>query len=275
MDGQTTPGTTETRTERTQPARDPRLSPSGAPYGPPESPEQWARLHAEMTARASWTPEHGTAHIGLHSYAEWRARGGWEPSPAECRLVVERHGHTVAVGHDGLRVDGQLVSPRPPTKAEAKTAGDPYNFPAFQVTPAGAVVYHGRIVAHLESGQDPVLFGESAPVWARGAGHTVVIDHRGLCVDGVRVADHPMPPPGPGDTPARITRDGRVFYAGRLIAELTPDAKNPAAPPRLHLQPEPPRALEPRHVDIPPGRPPPVQPRIREPEPEYDDDIDI
>ncbi|MEV6669948.1 hypothetical protein [Streptomyces sp. NPDC051162] len=199
-----------------------------------------------MAPRESWVADTGPACIGLHTPAEWRARGGREPSPTESRMVVERHGHTVVVSHDGLTIDGQRVSSRPPTPAEAKWAGDPYTSPAFQTTDSGAVVYHGRIVAHLRPDRPPVLYGAAAPAWARGAGHTVVVDPRGLYIDGVQVAEHPMPAPVDSDNcPLRIAKDGRVFYSGRLIAELTPNPRDPAAPPRLRLNGGPSRAAGP------------------------------
>ncbi|MFM9625063.1 hypothetical protein ACKI14_44985 [Streptomyces turgidiscabies] len=273
-----------TQTEATRPA-------VTREYGQPASEREWARLHRDMAPRASHQFEHDE-RIGLTRLRDWDDR---TPTAAESALTVERHGHTVQVDSRGLLIDGQRVSSRPITRSEASQPGDPYHSNVFQVTDGGAVVYHGRIVAALARDREPVLYGEQAPAWARGAGHTVVVDGRGILIDGQRVAEQPMPAPGTGTSPVRIGKDGQVYYAGQVIAQLTPNPKNPDLPPVVTLQsaaaqePQPkPVSPAPRQRPLSLGEPlPDADPeRAREPPepaelatplpgPAPDDDLDI
>lgn len=165
------------------------------------------------------------------------------------------------------------MSNRPLTRGQAAEPGDPYHSSAFQVTDGGAVVYHGRIVAALTRDRHPVLYGEQAPAWARGAGHTVVVDSRGILIDGQRVAEQQMPPPGSSTSPVRIGKDGQVYYAGQVIAQLTPNPKNPDLPPVVTLRSAGPEEPEPK-----PKAPAPSHQRhlsLVEPLPDNDLDIEL
>ncbi|MFI1734919.1 hypothetical protein ACH40E_38050 [Streptomyces acidicola] len=251
-----------TGTEATRPT-------SPKEYGPPPSEQEWARLHRDTPPRAAYDFEYDE-RIGLTRLRDWEDR---MPTAAESKLTVERHGHTVVVDSQGLLIDGQRVNSRPLTKGEAKQPGDPYHSNAFQVTDAGAVVYHGRVVAALAPDREPILYGEQAPAWGRGAGHTVVVDHRSILIDGERVAEQPMPPPGKGPNPVLIGKDGQVFYAGQAIAKLTPNPKNPDVPPVVTLRPAATQEPEPE-----PAAPVPTPeiPRQRQQAIEYDDaEIDL
>ncbi|MCX4462415.1 hypothetical protein OOK58_59085 [Streptomyces sp. NBC_01728] len=250
-----------TKTEATRPAVPKQ-------YGPPASEQEWAELHRDMAPRSAYQFDRDE-RIGLTRLRDWEDR---TPSAAESALTVERHGHTVKVDSRGLLIDGQRVSSRPLTKNEAAQPGDPYHSSAFQVTDAGAVVYHGRVVAALARDREPLLYGEQAPAWARGAGHTVVVDSRGILIDGQRVAQQPMPPPGNGNTPVRIGKDGRVFYGDQVIANLTPNPKDPAVPPIVTLQPTHGEEAEPKTAA---PEPPPAIPHQRQQEIGIDEDMEI
>ncbi|MFG3229900.1 hypothetical protein ACGF07_34645 [Kitasatospora sp. NPDC048194] len=66
------------------------------------------------------------------------------------RLVVERHGHRVVVDGQGLAIDGERICLTPLRPEQAvQPSEDPRRTRAFQVTPAGEVVYRGRVVAEL------------------------------------------------------------------------------------------------------------------------------
>ncbi|WP_393101420.1 hypothetical protein [Streptomyces sp. LN325] len=212
------------------PDRHPSISPSGRPYGPPATEKQWAELHRDMFPRESWQPDHDE-RIGLGRGRDYEAVA---PTAAEAALTLERHGHMVQLDAQGLSIDGKRVPGSTlPTKVETRLPGDPYNSQAFQVTDQGAVVLHGRIVAQLQAGAEPRLYGDAAPAWARGAGHTVVADARGLSIDGQRVSDQPLSPPV-GHSPLRINNDGTVTWCVEVeeddkkkrkhepIADLTP-----------------------------------------------------
>lgn len=237
-------------------------------YGQPASEQEWARLHRDMAPRAAHQFEHDE-RVGLGRLRDWEDR---TPTAAESALTVDRHGHTVRVDSRGLSIDGQRVSSRPLSRGEASQPGDPYHSNAFQVTDGGAVVYHGRVVAALARDREPVLYGEQAPAWARGAGHTVVVDSRGILIDGQRVAEQPMSPPGTGTSPVRIGKDGQVYYAGEVIAQLTPNPKNPDLPPVVTLRTS--AAEEPKPKPSTP-EPAPSQRHLSLVEPLPDDDLDI
>ncbi|WP_329167562.1 hypothetical protein OHB49_45440 (plasmid) [Streptomyces sp. NBC_01717] len=228
-------GALETRTGDAMPDRHPSTSPSGHAYGPPATDQQWAIFHRDMAPREAWQPEY-SERVGLEHY---RDLAGQAPSAAESRLTIERHGHTIEVDARGVSIDGQRVpGVSPPTATEARLPGDPYNSQALQITDRGAVVVHGRIVASVAVGQEPRLYGDRAPAWARGAGHTVVADQGGLSIDGQRVSDQILPPPV-GHAPLRITdkgtvtwcvekqEDGRTVRRHEPVADLIPNPKRP------------------------------------------------
>ncbi|MFE7268176.1 hypothetical protein ACFU9B_40265 [Streptomyces sp. NPDC057592] len=198
----------ETATDQTRPARHHTIAASGRPYGAPATDQEWARLHRDMAPRESWQPDHDE-RVGLQRYRDLAAMA---PAPAESRLVMERHGHIIEMDHRGLLIDGRRVpGVTPPTATETRLPGDPYRAQALQVTDRGAVVVHGRIVASVTPDQDPTVYGQQAPAWARGSGHTVVADGQGLLVDGQRVSDMALPPPV-GHAPLRIDDQGTVTW---------------------------------------------------------------
>ncbi|MFK0109309.1 hypothetical protein [Streptomyces sp. NPDC091217] len=172
-----------------------------------------------MAPRASWRYD-TDERIGLGRFSDYRAI---MPTAAQSLLTVERHGHTIVVDGQGLLIDGRRVSSRPLTMTEAKAVTDPYISPAFQVTDGGAVVFHGRIVAALKRGTEPRIYGPDGPCWARGAGHTIVVDRHAIYVDGQCVRSQPMPLAPPGSRPLWIATDGRVFYGETEIARVYPD----------------------------------------------------
>ncbi|MFF7330662.1 hypothetical protein [Streptomyces sp. NPDC008150] len=192
---------------------------TGREYGAPAAAREWDRLHAVMAPRPSWHYD-SDERIGAGRFNDYRAV---MPTLAQSRLVVESHGHTVVVDHRGVSIDGRRADPRPPTARESKDVRDPYVSPAFQITKDGTVVSHGRIVARLQHDRPPEVFGPDGPSWARGAGHTVIVDTAGILVDGHRVLTARMLPPRPGSVPLWIAEDGRVFYRGAEIARVDPD----------------------------------------------------
>lgn len=218
----------------------------GSRYGPPASEQEWARLHAEMAPRASWRYD-TDERIGLGRFSDYRPS---MPTAAQSRLTVERHGHTVTVDSRGLLINGRRVSDRPLTKSEAKAVTDPYVSSAFQVTDGGAVVFHGRIAAALKPGTPAQIYGPNGPCWARGAGHTVVVDHHAVYVDGQCVHSGPTGPVPPGNRPLWIADDGRVFYGEREIARVHPDrdADHTTFPTNRPPAPKQPPARKSRHT---------------------------
>ncbi|NUS83120.1 MAG: hypothetical protein HOY75_10300 [Streptomyces sp.] len=218
----------------------------GHRYGAPASEREWARLHAQMAPPASWRYD-TDERIGLDRFSDYRPV---MPTLTEVRLTVERHGHTVTLDCRGLLVNGRRVSSRPLTTTEARAVTDPYVSSAFQVTEAGAVVYHGRIVAALKPDAEPVIYGPDGPCWARGAGHTVVVDRHGIYVDGQRVHTAPTGPVPPGNRPLWIAHDGRVFYGEREIARVHPDhgADHTTFPTTAPSAPKQPPARKPRRT---------------------------
>lgn len=84
-----------------------------------------------------------------HDWNPWQ-QDRQDAAAGRQRLVVEKHGHQVVVDHQGLAIDGERVCRTPLTGEQAvRGTADPQQSRAFQVTPAGAVVYRGRVVAEL------------------------------------------------------------------------------------------------------------------------------